>query len=155
MKRAYRSSSTLSISSTACGACCVSFCRRSRRSDRSLGAHDPDPHRHPVALSAARHLDADRDELCGFSHPEQHELVGARTLPCPLRTDPSPLLRSRRRREARPCARRLSPFPYDDVPARWLASHHLQHVDALAVRTNDRGSTGSWPLSRLLCRLWH
>src|SRR5262245_61363662 len=42
-----RSSSILSISFTDCGACCVEFCRRSRRSNRSVGAHDSDSDRHP------------------------------------------------------------------------------------------------------------
>src|SRR5437016_1806475 len=146
MTRECRSSLTLSISSTACAACCVSFCRQSSRSNRTPGTHDPHPHGRSVAVPSSSHLDGDRDQLYRLSDPEQHELVGATTFSCSLRIDSRALPRTCRRRELDPCARRLRSLPHDDVPAWRLAAHHLQHVDALAVRADDRGSIGAWPI---------
>src|SRR3977135_1797358 len=97
------------------------------------------------AVSTGRHLDADRDQLCRISIPDQFEPRGGGTVRADLRVGPGPLLRGIAEQ-----SRGLSAVSDKYVHAWRLAAPYRQHVDAVAVRSHSGRPAWPWTLSRLL-----
>src|SRR3981189_3707175 len=116
------------------------------------GTDDPDPERCSVPLPAVDHLDAYRHQLPRLSVSGQPEPLRIEAAFAPIRAHSRALHRLCIRGDRAGC-HRYSPLLFNDVSAWRLASSHLEHVDAVAVRSDRRGSAGSWPLSGVLSRL--
>src|SRR3979490_980985 len=113
------------------------------------GTDDPDPERCSVPLPAGDHLEAYRHQLPRLSVSGQPEPLRIEAAFAPIRAHSRALHRLCIRGDRAGC-HRYSPLLFNDVSAWRLASSHLEHVDAVAVRSDRRGSAGSWPLSGVL-----
>src|SRR5438105_8537883 len=120
------------------------------RAADSRRERDPRPRYHPAPSHAGRYLRAHRCQLHRLLLRADPRARGPRAALLPLRDRAGPLLPSRMGASDRPAGGRLLAVPHLHVPAWRLGPPHRQHVDALDLRRQRRGSHGHGPLPDLL-----